>query len=61
MIEIHPSFSLNSLHFSYWLHVDYIGNEMDSILSSRAQNLSLSWHASLFATQFVNAQNHMLK
>ena len=32
-------------HFSDWLHVDFIGNQIDLILSLRLQNLSISWHA----------------
>ena len=32
-------------HFSDWLHVDCIGNQIYLILSLRIWNLSINWHA----------------
>ena len=59
---------LRFIHFAslafelfHWLHAKYIGIVKDLILSSRTRNLSLSWHATRSAIEFVKAQNHMLK
>ena len=48
------------LHFSDWLHVDYIGNAKDSILSLRSFEIHLESAKKWFTSEFVKAQTHML-
>jgi hypothetical protein len=47
-------------HISYWLHVDYIGNAKDSILSSRSFEIHPKSAQKWFTSEFVPSQTHML-